>query len=45
MEGEMNEEWEGQQRDKGKKLLKRIDENTSMLANHVDQGRLKPLAK
>jgi len=41
----MNDEWEGNFKTKQHKILKRIDENKTMLADHVDQKNLKGLAK
>ena len=42
----MNEEWQGKiNNNQENKLLKKIDENTSMIADHVDQSNLKSIAK
>lgn len=41
IEKEMDENWEEGFKDKKEGLLRKIDENTSMLAEHVDQTKLK----
>lgn len=41
----MNEDWEGGFKQKERGMLRRIDEKTTMLAEEVDQTKLRAIAK